>query len=125
MKNSIKLWLQKFSNAARGIYISLTEEKTLIIYLILSVIAIILGVVFKLKLIEWMVLVLVVGISITFEFMNTAIENLLDFIEFKYNKSIKKIKDIFAASSFILSITAIILFGLIFIPHIIKTIQGL
>jgi undecaprenol kinase/diacylglycerol kinase (ATP) len=53
------------------------------------------------------------------ELLNTAIENLVDIIAFKYNYNAKKIKDISAAATLILTITSVIVGLIIFIPKII------
>jgi undecaprenol kinase/diacylglycerol kinase (ATP) len=53
------------------------------------------------------------------ELLNTAIENLVDIIAFKYNYNAKKIKDISAAAALILTITSVIVGLIIFIPKII------
>jgi undecaprenol kinase/diacylglycerol kinase (ATP) len=53
------------------------------------------------------------------ELLNTAIENLVDIVIFKYNYNAKKIKDISAAATLILTITSIIVGLIVFIPKII------
>jgi undecaprenol kinase/diacylglycerol kinase (ATP) len=64
-------------------------------------------------------IVLVIGIVIGMELLNTAIENLVDIVAFRYNYNAKKIKDISAAATLILTITSIIVGLIIFIPKII------
>jgi undecaprenol kinase/diacylglycerol kinase (ATP) len=62
---------------------------------------------------------LVIGIVIGMELLNTTIENLVDIVAFEYNYNAKKIKDISAAATLILTITAIVVGLIIFIPKII------
>jgi undecaprenol kinase/diacylglycerol kinase (ATP) len=70
--------------------------------------------------VEWAVIVLMIGVVIGTELLNTAIENLVDVVTFKYNYAAKKIKDVSAAATLILSIVAIVVGLVIFIPHIIS-----
>ncbi|MDE7433776.1 MAG: diacylglycerol kinase family protein [Mycoplasmoidaceae bacterium] len=53
------------------------------------------------------------------ELLNTAIENVVDVVTFEYNEKAKKIKDVSAAATLILTIAAVIVGLLIFIPKII------
>jgi len=61
-----------------------------------------------------------IGVIVGTELLNTAIENLVDMISFKYNYNAKKIKDVSAAATLILTITAVVVGLIIFIPHIIE-----
>ncbi|GHU31910.1 hypothetical protein FACS1894166_04230 [Bacilli bacterium] len=54
------------------------------------------------------------------ELLNTAIENLVDMVAFKYNYNAKKIKDVSAAATLTLTITAIAVGLIIFIPAAIR-----
>lgn len=56
--------------------------------------------------------------------MNTAIENVVDMVSFKFNFNAKKIKDVSAAATLVLAITAIIIGLLIFIPQIVLFAQN-
>jgi undecaprenol kinase/diacylglycerol kinase (ATP) len=69
--------------------------------------------------IDWAVIVLVIGIVIGMEILNTAIENIVDVVSFKYNYNAKKIKDVSAAATLVLTITSIAVGLIIFIPKII------
>jgi undecaprenol kinase/diacylglycerol kinase (ATP) len=57
------------------------------------------------------------------ELLNTAIENLVDIVAFKYNYNAKKIKDISAAATLIMTITSIALGLIIFMPKIIEALK--
>jgi undecaprenol kinase/diacylglycerol kinase (ATP) len=58
------------------------------------------------------------------ELLNTAIENLVDIISFKYNYNAKKIKDIAAAATLTLTLGAVAIGLIIFIPHLITFFQS-
>jgi undecaprenol kinase/diacylglycerol kinase (ATP) len=58
------------------------------------------------------------------ELLNTAIENLVDVIAFKYNYNAKKIKDIAAAATLTLTLASIAIGLIIFIPHLITFFES-
>ena len=120
-KNKGALW-RKFGYAFRGLSTSLKEETSLVIHFIVAIIVIVLGIVLKINTTEWAIIILVIGIIIGTELLNTAIENVVDMVSFKYNFNAKKIKDISAAATLVLTLSAVIVGLLIFIPHIIALV---
>ncbi|MBR2652279.1 diacylglycerol kinase family protein [bacterium] len=56
--------------------------------------------------------------------MNTAIENVVDTVTFKFNYTAKKIKDVAAAATLILAVIAICVGLLLFIPRIVSFAQN-
>ena len=65
-----------------------------------------------------------ISIIIGMELLNTAIENLVDIIMFEYNASAKKIKDISAAATLILTLASVVVGLIIFIPKIVEYFNG-
>lgn len=123
VKNS---FFKKFLYGIKGLVVSFLEEPSLIFHTIAAIIVFIIGGILneQMQIIDWIILVLIVGIMITLELINTAIENISDMVSFKYNKSSKKIKDIAAAAVLFFSLTALTIGLLIFIPKIIAIAEG-
>lgn len=113
--------LKKFIYAFRGLIYAIKEEKSLVIHFIVSIIVLsIAGIINKqMKTIDWIILVIVIFLVIGVELINTAIENIVDMISFKYNFNARKIKDISAAASLVFSLMSVIVGLLIFIPKFI------
>lgn len=122
-KKHSKAIFRKFSYAFRGLFISLKEERSLVIHLIFASLSVIIGIILQLSPISWAVLILTIGLVVSSELMNTAIENVVDMVAFKYNFNAKKIKDIAAAATLVLAVIAVIVGLLLFIPRIITFIQ--
>jgi diacylglycerol kinase len=59
----------------------------------------------------------VIFLVLGFEIFNTAIEALVDMVSFQYNIKVKKIKDISAGATLAVTIGAVIVGLIIFIPH--------
>lgn len=119
-------WLKKFGHAFKGIWTSLKEETSLVVHFIIAAIVLILGGILNnyLSIQDWAILVIVIGCIIGMELLNTAIENLVDMVSFKYNYNAKKIKDVAAAATLILTIMSIVVGLLIFIPALISAFGG-
>jgi undecaprenol kinase/diacylglycerol kinase (ATP) len=73
---------------------------------------------------DWAIIILLISIIIGMELLNTAIENLVDIISFKYNYNARKIKDIAAAATLTLTLGAVAIGLVIFIPHLIVFFQS-
>ncbi len=118
-------WLKKFGYAFKGIYISLKEESSLVVHFVIGTIVMILGIILndRMSYIDWSIVVLLVAIIIGMELLNTAIENIIDVVMFEYNVNAKKIKDISAAATLVLTIASVVIGLVIFIPKIIDVFK--
>lgn len=115
---SIVKRIQSFKYAFTGLKILIKEEHNARIHLVAMISVIIAGYFFKISINEWIAVFLSIGFVFSIEIINSAIENMADFISPEKNASIKKIKDLSAASVLIAALTALIIGLLIFIPKI-------
>lgn len=120
-------WFKKFGYAFRGIYVSLKEESSLVVHFVIGTIVMVLGIILnsesEMSYTDWCIVVLLVAIIISMELLNTAIENIIDVVMFEYNVNAKKIKDISAAATLVLTIASVVIGLVIFIPKIIDVFQ--
>lgn len=79
---------------------------------------IIAGFVLKITPGEWMICILLFGLVISSELINTAIETAVDLAMPEKNPKAKLAKDVAAAAVLIMAITAIIIGFILFIPKI-------
>lgn len=100
------------------------EEKSLWVHLFTAIVVIIFGIICKLSPVEWTIIVFTIVLVIGFEIINTAIEYLVDIVSFEYNVKAKKIKDVAAMATLIVTIGALIIGLLIFIPQLTELIQS-
>ena len=110
--------LRSFGFAFNGLKILFSEEHNARIHLIAAVIVIIAGFCFHISALEWMAVVLAIGLVITMEIINSAIENMADFVSPERHEMIKKIKDLSAAGVLVSAVTALIIGLIIFVPKI-------
>ncbi len=123
-KKKSHYWFKKFFFAFRGIFSTLKEEKSMIFHIISGIVCIIIAFALKINTDKWAIIAIVVSIVICVEFINTAIENLVDMISFKYNFNARKVKDIAAAATLVIACGALASSLLIFIPRIIYFVQN-
>jgi len=85
--------LRSFGYAFNGLKILIKEEHNARIHLLAAVIAIIAGFYFHISTVEWIAIVFAIGFVIALEIVNSAIENMADFVSPEWHSTIKKIKD--------------------------------
>ena len=113
-----KDYFSSFRNAVSGFFTAFKSEKNLRIHLIIGTSVVFLGLLLRIKIHEWIYLVIIISLVFISELFNTAIENTVDFISRDNDPLARKIKDISAAAVLIAAITSIILGILIFLPKL-------
>lgn len=111
-------WVKKFFNSFQGFYFTVKEEKSFIVHLIGFILTIIIAISLKLGTVNWCLIIFASCFPLVIELINTAIENIVDMLSFKYNLNAKKIKDISAAATLISSLVALIVILIIFITRL-------
>lgn len=123
MKNekfSFSARIRSFRYAFRGIATLLLDEHNFRIHCTLFVIAVFLGIMLRISLIEWCAVALCSGGVFMGEAMNSAVEALSDLTSPEYHPLVKKAKDVAAAGVLLMAIAAATCGIIIFLPKIIK-----
>lgn len=123
-KKKSHYWFKKFLFAFRGFFSTLREEKSMIFHIISAIVCVVVAAILKITTTDWAIVMIIIAIVICVEFINTAIENLVDMISFKYNFNARKIKDIAAAATLIIAGGALASSLFIFIPRIIYFVNN-
>ncbi len=109
--------LFSFKYAGRGILEMFRNHPNFKIQLFFACLATILGLVFGINPFEWIILLLCIGIVLSLETINSAIEYLVDLVSPEFHPIAGKIKDLAAAAVLIFSLISLIIGLIIFIPH--------
>jgi diacylglycerol kinase len=112
--------LKSFKYAFNGLKVLIRDEHNSRIHLVIAILVIILGFIFKISMYEWIAVCFAIGFVITTEIINSALENLADFVSPDTNNIIKKVKDLSAAGVLISALTAVVIGLIIFLPKIIE-----
>lgn len=104
--------------AYKGAYKLITTEHSIMTQFCIGILITIAGFYFKITPTEWLFQIFAIGLVMSVEGLNTAVEKVADFIHPEYNERIGFIKDIAAGAVFFAAITAILIGSIIYIPKI-------
>ncbi len=110
--------LRSMKHALAGLRTMLTDEHNARVHLAATVVAIILGATLRIDAMEWLILTLVISLVWITEALNTALENLADYVSPEHNALIGKCKDVAATAVLIASVCALICGAIIFVPRL-------
>lgn len=104
--------------AFKGALLLLRTEPSIKIQFFVAVVVTIAGFYFDISRTEWLIQVAMIGLVMSIEGVNTAIEYIADFIHPELHPSIGRIKDVAAGAVFIASIAAVIVALIIYYPKL-------
>lgn len=107
-----------FKFAFEGIKEALKEEPNLKIHILTGFLVIIAGILLQLSRLEWATIIILIGLVISVELTNTAVEAVVDSFVDREHPRAKLAKDISAGAVLVAAITAAVIGVLIFLPHI-------
>lgn len=94
------------------------SERNFRLHLFSAILVCIVGTFYNITIGEWIAVVIVVGLVITAEILNTAIEEIINYIKPEIHPAAKRIKDLAAAGVFVASLTALVVGLIIFLPKV-------
>lgn len=112
-----------FQNAISGIAWAVKTQPNFRVHLILSFLAICAGLILQITYFEFLIILILVGIGLAIEGVNTAIEEAIDAIHKDWSEEIKVAKDVSAAAMLIFAVTAFITASIIFGPRILTLLK--
>ncbi len=115
----MKKLLKSFKYAFEGILTGIKEEQNMKIHITIMTFVIIFGIMLKISKIEWIICIILFGLVISMELINTAIENAVDLITKEKNEQVKIAKDVAAGAVLVSAIASAIIGLIIFVPKII------
>ena len=104
--------------AYKGAAYLIRTEASIKIQMVIAIAVTIAGFYFDITATEWLIQIVFIGLVMSLEGVNTAIEYLADFIHPDLHASIGRIKDIAAGAVFIASIAALIAAIIIYFPRL-------
>lgn len=110
--------LNSFSYAFSGLFTAIKQERNLKIHLCFIILITIIGIIVKLSETEWIICILLFGLVVSAELINTAIESVVDLASPETHNLAKQAKDVASSAVLVLAITSIIIGTIIFLPKI-------
>lgn len=109
--------------AISGIIQCIQKERNIKIHLVFMFLVIICGFLFQLSITEWLVCILLFGLVISLELVNTAIEAVVDLCTQEYHPLAKIAKDTAAGAVLISAIASVVIGLIIFAPKILSLVS--
>lgn len=123
--HGVKRFLNSVKYSVQGLSYSYKSEQSFWLHAGATILAIILGIICKLKALEWAIIILALGIILAIELINTAIEAAVDLTTTQIHPLAKIAKDCGSAASFVMSIITFIIALLIYVPHFLEMFEVL
>ena len=120
----IKSRIKSFKNALIGWWHVIRTQKNAWIHAIATILTLIFALWLKLPLRDWAILILTIAVVWTAEFLNTALEVVVDLASPSIHPLAKVGKDVGAASVLIAAISAVVVGFIILGPPLLHKIQG-
>ena len=120
-----KRLVNSFKYASEGIKQSYKGEQNLKIHTFIAILVIVFGFFLKISYIEWLICLLLIGLVLMSEFINTAIDYTVDLASPKVHPLAKAAKDTASAGVLMMSIVSAVIGIIIFAPKLIDFIGGL
>ncbi len=112
--------LVSFKYAFEGIFSALKTERNLRIDILIMIGVLILGIILKISLVEWLICIILFALVISAEIINTVIEIVVDMITLEKNPQAKLAKDLAAGAVLIIALSTIVVGTFIFLPKIVN-----
>ena len=117
-QKGIMKFLNSFTYPIKGLKYAYRNEQNLAFDIGMALLVVIAGFLFKVSVTEWALLALTIGMVLSLELVNTAIEAVVDLVTEEYHPLAKVAKDTSAAAVFIFAIVAIVVGIIIFGPKL-------
>lgn len=118
MKEFLKGRFKGGITAFKGALYLIKTEASIQVQLTIAILVTIAGFVYQISPIEWMIQCFMIGLVLSAEGLNTAVEEIADFIHPNFHKKIGVIKDVAAGAVFFAAIVSLIIGVLIYYPKI-------
>lgn len=115
--------IQSFRHAFAGLFFAYSNNQNLRIHFAIAIIVVIASVFFRVNAFEMGILGVMILLVICTEMINTAIEEMVNFVTQEHQREAKIAKDVAAGMVLVTAIGSIIVGILIFVPHIVKLLQ--
>lgn len=109
---------KSFGYAFQGIFNTILHERNMQIHCTVTVLVVIFGFILHISLVEWLFCLVLFGLVLSLELVNTSIEAVVDLVTDEKKPLAKKAKDAAAGAVLIAAIMAAIIGGIIFFPKL-------
>lgn len=117
-KRGLGRFVKSFSYSIEGLKYAYKFEQSMMIHVIATICVIAANIFFQVTGIEWLITILAIGMVLSAELINTAIEAVVDLVTLEIHPLAKIAKDCGSAATFVLAAMAATIGCVIYIPYI-------
>ena len=117
---SLKRLVKSFSDAGRGFKHAFKNEQNFRTQLVIAAVVVLAALYFPLRVWELILVILMVVSVLATELLNTALENFTDLLKPRLHHYVFVVKDVMAAAVLLVSLGALVIGLIIFLPHFIN-----
>ncbi len=121
-QKGFKRLINSFKYAVEGIMYAFKYEQNIIVHTLVMILVIILGLTLKISIFEWLICLILFGLVIATEMINTSIEAVVDLVSPKIHPLAKIAKDTASGAVLIFALTSVVAGLIIFLPKIMELI---
>lgn len=120
VKKNKSFW-QSFGHAFDGVKSLVLTERNFRKHLVFAILAVVLGIIVRLTINEWLWVTLAIFMVVTAEVLNTVVESIVDLVVGeRYEAAAKKAKDVAAGGVLLAAFFAVIIGCFVYIPELLK-----
>jgi diacylglycerol kinase len=117
-------WRQKFGDAFRGMKLGIRGHSSFFVHFFFAALVVVAAIVLHCTYLDWCVLLGCIGMVLTAELFNSALETLFHGLDGTTKDRLKSVLDIAAGAVLLASVTALIIGSIVFL-HRLATMAGL
>lgn len=114
----MKKLMKSMGHAVNGICFAAAHERNFRIHMMAFAVVVLFGFVFNISSLEWIAILICVGMVYTTEIINSAIEKSWDYLEPEHHAVAKIVKDLMAGAVLFSAAIALFVGAIIFLPKI-------
>lgn len=115
---------RSFLFALQGFRTALRQERNIKVMLAGGAFAVAMGIILRIDAVSWAVVLVCCGMVIAAELLNTAIETVVDLVSPEFHPLAGQAKDIAAAASWVLSLTAAVVGVIVYANALVRLLVG-
>ncbi len=115
--------IRSFCHAFRGIILTFRAEQSFRLQSIAGAMVLVIAWAFHISMLEWVILVILVGAVLCLELMNSVFERLLDTFKPRIHPVVRDIKDIMAALVLVACCVSAVVAGFMFFPRLLRLLS--
>ena len=124
-KRGFGRFVKSFSYSLDGLIYAYKYEQSMLIHVIVTIAVVIVNILFKVTAVEWLITFIAIGMVLSSELINTAIEAVVDLVTLEIHPLAKIAKDCGSAATFVLAMMAAVIGAIVYFPYIMNIIGEL